>query len=53
MRWKGKPMGMWMLFHRSFETHLPPVVGLDAVPAQADLRFQAPLPGAHRRIPGL
>lgn len=46
-------MGMWMLFHRSFESHLTTVLGLDAETAKAVLRIQAPLPGAHRRIPGL
>ena len=42
MRWKGKPMGMWMLFHRSFESHLTTVLGLDAETAKAVLRRAKP-----------
>ena len=42
MRWKGKPMGMWMLFHRSFESHLTTLLGLDPETAKAVLRRAKP-----------
>ena len=42
MRWQGKPMGMWMLFHRSFENHLTTILGLDAEMAKAVLRRVKP-----------
>ena len=35
-------MGMWMLFHRSFESHLTTILGLDAEMAKAVLRRVKP-----------